>query len=52
VDVTALFRALKTVGYDGWVSMEDFSTEMPLDARLADNLAYARSIEERVAHER
>jgi len=52
VDVAALFRALKAVGYDGWVSMEDFSTEVPLDARLVDNLAYARSIEERVAHER
>ena len=41
VDVAALFRALRLVGYDGWVSFEDFSTGRPLAERMRDNLAYA-----------
>jgi sugar phosphate isomerase/epimerase len=48
VDVRALFTALRTVGYDGWVSFEDFSTEAPLDERTPDNLAYARDVLEQV----
>lgn len=40
VDVRGLFRALRGVGYDGWVSLEDFSTERPLAERLRENLAY------------
>lgn len=43
VDVPALFAALHQVGYDGWVALEDFSTEQPLAARVRDNLTYARS---------
>ena len=46
VDVPALFRALRQVGYDGWVSIEDFSTEQPLGDRLRDNLAYLRRLAE------
>ena len=42
VDVVALFRALRRVGYDGWVAVEDFSTEHPLAERIRTNLAYAR----------
>jgi sugar phosphate isomerase/epimerase len=49
VDVAALFRALRAGGYHGWVSMEDFSTDMPLEDRLSENLAYARSVEDAVA---
>jgi sugar phosphate isomerase/epimerase len=41
VDVAALFRALRQVGYDGWVAFEDFSTERPLADRLRANLADA-----------
>jgi len=42
VDVPALFRALHAVGYDGWVTFEDFSTELPLAERIRDNLTYAK----------
>lgn len=42
VDVPALFRALGQVGYDGWITFEDFSTELPLAQRIRDNLAYAK----------
>ena len=48
VDMEALFRALHTIGYDGWVSFEDFSTEKPLEERLRDNLSYVKQIAERV----
>ncbi|WP_353114428.1 sugar phosphate isomerase/epimerase family protein [Microbacterium sp.] len=37
------FRALAEFGYDGWVTLEDFSTEVPLAQRLTDDLAYLRS---------
>jgi sugar phosphate isomerase/epimerase len=43
VDVPALFRALAQVGYDRWVTFEDFSTELPLGQRIRDNLAYAKA---------
>ncbi|MGG7305925.1 sugar phosphate isomerase/epimerase family protein [Curtobacterium sp. AB451] len=36
--------ALRQHGYDGWVTIEDFSTDLPLEARTADNLAYLRSL--------
>jgi sugar phosphate isomerase/epimerase len=35
---------LRTVGYDGWVTVEDFSTDLPLETRTADNLAFLRSL--------
>jgi sugar phosphate isomerase/epimerase len=47
VDVGAVFRALRSVGYDGWVSFEDFSTEEPLLDRTRGNLAYARRMLEK-----
>lgn len=43
-DVGAYLRALREHGYDGWVTLEDFSTELPLAERTADNLAYVRSL--------
>lgn len=39
-----LFGALAEHGYDGWVSVEDFSTEVPLRERVQDNLAYLKEI--------
>jgi sugar phosphate isomerase/epimerase len=42
VDAPALFWALAAVGYDGWLSFEDFSTAQPLLARTRDNLAYVK----------
>jgi sugar phosphate isomerase/epimerase len=39
-----LFDALAGVGYQGWVSMEDFSTEAPLRDRLRDGIAYVREL--------
>ncbi|MVA76423.1 TIM barrel protein [Auraticoccus sp. F435] len=43
-DVEGYLRALAEHGYDGWVTLEDFSTELPLEQRTADNLAYLRSL--------
>jgi len=51
VDFAALLRALRQVGYDGWLSFEDFSTEQPLAERVRGNLAYIRALAERVAAE-
>ncbi|MBT2501351.1 sugar phosphate isomerase/epimerase [Curtobacterium sp. ISL-83] len=42
--VSDYLDALRQVGYDGWVTIEDFSTDLPLEARTADNLAYLRSL--------
>jgi sugar phosphate isomerase/epimerase len=44
VDVGAVFRALGAVGYDGWVAFEDFSTDVVVEDRLRDNLAYVRGV--------
>jgi sugar phosphate isomerase/epimerase len=45
-DLPAYFRALSIVSYDGWVTVEDFSTDLPLPERTRDNLAYLRSLRE------
>lgn len=42
--VSEYLDALRQVGYDGWVTVEDFSTDLPLGTRTADNLAYLRSV--------
>jgi sugar phosphate isomerase/epimerase len=42
-DVHAYFRGLKEVGYDGWVTVENFTTALPLEERLADDLAYLKA---------
>jgi sugar phosphate isomerase/epimerase len=41
--VLQYFKALAAFGYDGWVTVEDFSTELPLAERTADNLDYLRT---------
>jgi sugar phosphate isomerase/epimerase len=43
-DVGAYLRALREHGYDGWITLEDFSTAVPLPERTRDNLAYVRSL--------
>lgn len=43
-DLRVLVAALRNVGYDGWLSFEDFSTERLLDDRLRDNLAFVKKI--------
>jgi sugar phosphate isomerase/epimerase len=45
-DLPAYFRALSAVGYDGWVTAEDFSIEIPLAERTRENLSYLRSLRE------
>jgi sugar phosphate isomerase/epimerase len=47
-DVEAYFRTLDDCGYDGWVTVEDFSTVLPLEARTRDNLQYLHAIRDRV----
>jgi sugar phosphate isomerase/epimerase len=42
-DVRAYLRALRQVGYDGWVTVEEFTTELPLAERLADDLAFLKA---------
>jgi sugar phosphate isomerase/epimerase len=42
-DVGGYLRALRAFGYDGWVTLEDFSTALPLAERCADNLAYMKA---------
>lgn len=41
-DVHGYLRILTELGYDGWVTVEDFSTVRPLEERVAANLAYLR----------
>jgi sugar phosphate isomerase/epimerase len=43
-DLPELFAALRVVGYEGWVSCEDFSTEVPQEERTAANLATLRAL--------
>lgn len=40
--VLAYFRALRKHGYDGWIALEDFSTELPLAERTAQNFDFVR----------
>jgi sugar phosphate isomerase/epimerase len=42
VDLRALFATLRAVGYDGWISVEDFTTEPPLSERVRNNLRSLR----------
>ncbi|MDQ1551873.1 MAG: hypothetical protein QOD50_1295 [Actinomycetota bacterium] len=41
-DVRAYVADLVAHGYDGWITLEDFSTELPLAERTADNLAFVK----------
>jgi sugar phosphate isomerase/epimerase len=44
VDWAEVVRTLKAVGYDGWMSMEDFSTARHSAEKLPDDLAYLKSL--------
>lgn len=46
-DVAGYLQVLARHGYDGWVTVEDFSTALPLAERTRDNLAYLREIHHR-----
>lgn len=41
-DVRGYLRHLVEIGYDGWVTLEDFSTTRPQRERVAADLAYLR----------
>lgn len=43
-DLRQLVRTLHDIGYDGWLSFEDFSTERPLEDRLRENLAFMKKV--------
>ena len=40
----ALIKALVKVGYDGYLSVEDFSNEKPTREKLEDNIAYLKQL--------
>jgi sugar phosphate isomerase/epimerase len=42
VDLGDLLSALRAVAYDGWISVEDFTTEPPLSERVRNNLRSLR----------
>jgi sugar phosphate isomerase/epimerase len=44
VDMAALLATLREIGYDGWVSFEDFSTAQPTAERVRGNLAYVKGL--------
>jgi sugar phosphate isomerase/epimerase len=44
VNYRQLFAALRAVGYDGWLSMEDFSAARPSREALRHNLAFVRDV--------
>lgn len=39
-----VIKALKAIGYDGWLSMEDFSASQSTDSLLKYNIAYIKSL--------
>ena len=43
VNFDALFKALKGVGYDEWLVLEDFSNALPSKEALVDNLTFVRN---------
>lgn len=44
VDFAALFAALRSVGYDGWIVVEDFSQAFDSHTALRENLAFLRNL--------
>lgn len=50
-DFRTVMRALQAVGYDGWITFEDFSTERSVEENLERNLAYVKAIERQVMAE-
>jgi sugar phosphate isomerase/epimerase len=47
-DFERVFKALKAVGYDGYVTFEDFSSEETSDEKLKTNINFIRSVVEAV----
>lgn len=43
-NIRALITALHDIGYDGWVTFEDFSLDFPIDERLQRNLSYVKNV--------
>ena len=39
-----MIKALVKVGYDGWLSVEDFSNEKPTREKLEENIAYLKEL--------
>ncbi len=50
-DMRTVARSLRQVGYDGWITFEDFSTKRSVEENLENNLAYIKSIVAEVAAE-
>jgi sugar phosphate isomerase/epimerase len=50
-DIRTVVRSLGQVGYDGWITFEDFSTEHSVEDNLVHNLAYIKAIVSEVAAE-
>lgn len=48
VDFEFLLRSLKAVGYDSWLSFEDFSSEASQEEKVRDNITFIKEIESRV----
>jgi sugar phosphate isomerase/epimerase len=44
VDFPSLFVALRAVGYDGWIVVEDFSQTYDSHTALRENLAFLRTV--------
>lgn len=43
-DVRALIGALLDIGYDGWISFEDFSTQQKIDDRMKGNIEFVKRL--------
>lgn len=50
-DIRTVVRGLRAVGYDGWITFEDFSTERSVEENLVNNLAYVKAIVREIAAE-
>ncbi len=42
--IADVFTALRGIGYDGWVSLEDFCTDLELEERIRDDLTFVRAL--------
>jgi sugar phosphate isomerase/epimerase len=42
VNLRDFLKTLRATGYDDWLSLEDFSTVLPLEPRIRDDLAYIK----------
>jgi sugar phosphate isomerase/epimerase len=51
VDYADVLRGLKRVGYDGWLSFEDFSQEKSQAERVKDNLIFIKEVAHRISQE-